>query len=156
MSIIDFHRSVDPKLALIGVLFLFCSCSPHSFEEFKREGESRCRLLVVDLQKIENREQLLLAEPTLRNHFEGLIDLMIEVRKFQQKKLEDLTAGVPFEENSDEISLENELRRIYAMEGGREIVERAQQEALVRLDAYERALAKKREQKRSSKWDLRS
>ena len=120
-----------------------CSCSPHSPEEFKREGEERCRLLVGDLQKIESHEQLLLAEPILKKHFERLIDLMIEAREFQQKKLEDISAEVPYEENATEISLENELRRIYAMERGREIVERAQHEALVRLDAYERAIAKK-------------
>jgi hypothetical protein len=134
---------------LIWAFLLFFSCSPNSSEEFQREGETRCRLLVADLQKIENREQLLLAEPILKKHFEGLIDLMIEVREFQQKRLEDISNEIPFEESSTEVSLENELRRIYAIEGGREIIERTQQEALVRLDAYERTLAKKREQKKN-------
>ncbi len=142
---------------LMWAFVLLCGCSPNSSEEFQREGEARCRMLVVDLQKIENREQLLLTEPILKKHFEGLVDLMIEVREFQQKGIEDISNELPFEENVTEASLENELRRIYAIEGGREIIERAQQEALVRLDAYERALVKKREQrKNSSNNDLRS
>lgn len=124
-------------------LFFLCSCSPHSSQEFQQEGEGRCRQLVVTLQKIENRQQLLLAEPALKKHFEKLIDLMIEAREFQEKH-EDIP-NESAEENSTTVSLELELRRIYMIEGGREIIERAQQEALVRLDAYERACAKKRE-----------
>jgi hypothetical protein len=131
----------------IGTLLLLYSCSPSSSEEFQREGETRCRMLAADLQKIENREQLLLAETILKKHFERLIDLMIEARQFQQKRFEDISTEIPNEENAAEASLENELRRIYAIEGGREIVERAQQEALVRLDAFERALEKKKSTK---------
>ncbi len=126
-------------------LFLLCGCSPNSPEEFQQEGEACCRLLITDLQKIENREQLLLAAPVLKKHFEGLIDLMIEAREFQQKKgARDALES----ENSTDLILENELRRIYTIEGGREVIERAQQEALVRLDAYERGLAKKRDRLR--------
>ena|ERR1700722_435706 len=128
---------------VIAVVFLLLgSCSPNSSEEFQREGDARCRLLVADLQKIENRQQLLIAETVLKKHFEGLTDLMIEAREFQQKQLEDISSEVV---NAAETALENELRRIYAIEGGREVIERAQQEALVRLDAYKRTLMKKRE-----------
>ena len=129
-----------------GVFLLFCGCSPNSSEEFHREGESRCRALVLDLEKIENREQLLRAELQLKRHFESLISLMIEAREFQQKHLDDVEGEGAFEEGSADVRLEEELRRIYAIEGGREVVERTQHEALVRLDAYERTLAKKREQ----------
>ena len=128
------------------VLLFFFGCAPNSSEEFQQEGETCCRLLAIDLQKIENREQLLLAEMKLKKHFEALIDLIIEAREFQQKKVEDVFNDTSFRENSAEAMLENELRRIYTIEGGREVIEKTQQEALVRLDAYERALAKKREQ----------
>jgi hypothetical protein len=124
-----------------ALLLLFCSCSPNSSEEFQREGDARCRLLVIDLQKIEDRQQLLIAETALKKHFESLTDLMIEAREFQQKHLEE---EIAWEESVAGEALEIELRRIYAIEGGREVIERAQQEALVRLDAYEHALMKKR------------
>ncbi|MGC1878214.1 MAG: hypothetical protein WA347_08340 [Rhabdochlamydiaceae bacterium] len=131
------------KIAL-SIFLLLCGCSPNSSEEFQQEGKTRCRLLVTDLQKIENREQLLLAESKLKKHFEALIDLMIEACEFQQKKLEDVSSEAVFAESGADALLEDQLRRIYAIEGGREVIERTQQEALVRLDAYERILAKKR------------
>lgn len=135
-------------VSIIGMVLLFLgSCSPNSSKEFQQEGEAHCRLLVATLQKVENRKQLLLAEPALKKHFERLIDLMIQAREFQEK-LEDVSNEIAFKESSTNALLERELRRIYTIEGGREVIERAQQEALVRLDAYDRTLAKKREQLR--------
>ena len=127
-------------------LLLLCSCSPDSSEEFQREGQARCHALVLELQKIESREQLLHSSPQLKRHFESLINLMIEAREFQQKKLDGFSSEIVLEENVIEATLEEELRRIYAIEGAREVIEQAQHEALVRLDAYERTLAKKRKQ----------
>jgi len=127
---------------LISLALLFASCSPNSSEEFQKEGAVRCRLLASELAKIENRQQLLRAEAQLKRDFESLIDLMIEAREVQQRECEIVSAV----ESGEGALLEEELRRIYAIEGGREIIERAQHEALVRLDAYERTLSKKRAQ----------
>jgi hypothetical protein len=118
------------------LLLILFGCSPSSLEDFRHEGESRTRSLVRDLQKIDSQELLLNAEPVLKKHFEKLVDLMIEARQFHLKNadLEPLET----EEGTFSLALKEELRRIYAIEGGREVIERAQQEALVRLDAYER------------------
>lgn len=132
------------RIPIFALLLTLCSCSPNSSEEFHREGEARCRTLVRDLEKIESRQQLVLAAPQLKKHFEALIDLMIEAREFQQKHMDE--AALESDERTEDVRLEEELRRIYAIEGGREVIEKAQQEALARLDAYERALAKRREQ----------
>jgi hypothetical protein len=129
----------------LWVLLLLYSCSPNSSIDFQHEGEAHCRVLVNDLGKIENREQLLRAEPQLKKHFEALVDLMIAARRFQQSHLEDVPHDGAPEENTMEVALEEELRRIYAIEGGREVIERAQHEALVRLDGDERAFTKKNE-----------
>jgi hypothetical protein len=141
-------RGVLQLAQIIWALFILCGCSPNSSEEFQQEGKARCRSLLTDLQKIENREQLLASQPKLKKHFETMIDLIIEAREFQQKHLEEGESENDDRTNTAEADLQEELRRIYAIEGGREIVERSQQEALVRLDAYERALAKK-EKRRS-------
>lgn len=130
----------------LGFLLLFCSCSPNSSEDFHREGRQRCRALIQDLRKIENREELLRAEAQLKKHFESLISLMIEAREFQQKHLDEIEGEGVTEGNEVDARLEEELRRVYAIEGGREVIERVQHEGLVRLDAYERALVKKRAQ----------
>ena len=133
-------------MALVGSFLLLWGCSPNSAQEFQKEGETLCRSLVLELQKIEDREHLLAAEPKLKRQFEDLIDLIIEAREFQQKRFEDEAPHeLALEQNCFEAALEAQLRRIYTMEGGREVIERAQQEALVRLDAYERVLIKKRE-----------
>lgn len=134
------------KNAIFWLSIVLWGCSPNSSKEFQKEGETHCRSLVLELQKIENREQLLSAESKLKKQFNHLIDLIIEAREFQQKKFEEDIGDEPvFEANGFEDELEKQLRRIYAVEGGREVIERTQQEALVRLDAYERILAKKRE-----------
>lgn len=124
-------------------LLLLCGCTPSSSKDFQQEGEARCRLLIKDLQKIETRDQLLSQESHLKKHFEALVDLMIAAREFQERHWDDFTQDP--EENSAEAPLQEELRRIYAIEGGREIVERAEHEALVRLDGYMCKLAKKSE-----------
>ena len=119
-------------------------CAPSSLEDFQREGESRCKGIVELLEKVEQYEQLIPLEPTLKKKFESLVDLFIQAREFQERHPED----VPLEKNrsTQRISqqLQEELRRIYALEGARELIERSQQEALVKLDAFERTLARKK------------
>jgi hypothetical protein len=129
---------------IFPLFLLFVSCSPNSSQEFQREGMTYCQRLILDLEKIENREQLLKAECLLKKHFEGLISLIIEAREFQNKHLDSDIAEAALDERGIDMRLENELRRIYSIEGGREVIERAQHEALVRLDAYEHSLSKKR------------
>lgn len=65
---------------------------------------------------------------------------MIEAREFQYSHPDDTTSEIV----SCEI-LEKQLRRIYLIEGGRETVEKAQREALIRLDTFERSLIQKKE-----------
>jgi hypothetical protein len=136
-------RSYFPYCACL--LLVLSACSPNSIEDFHHEGQTCSRALILDLQKIHTREELALAAPLLKKHFETLVDLMMRARAFQESHPEESLA-LPFASEtmvSDE--LEEELRRIYKIEGGREIVERTQQEALVHLDAFERTCAKKKQ-----------
>lgn len=129
---------------ILSLLLLF-SCSPNTPEEFGREGEARCRSLASVLSGIENTGQLLRAESELKKHFESLVDLMLEARDFQKRHPDDSFWDINDVGNVASLLLEEQLRRIYALEGGREVIERAQHESLVRLDAWERAMARKRE-----------
>jgi hypothetical protein len=130
------------------IFLLLGSCSPNSSEDFHREGGARSRSLVNILSQIENREQLLKAEPLIKKHFESLVTLMIEARDFEQKHLDDEMGEIALDEEAPQHLLEEQLRRVYAIEGAREVIERTQQEALIRLDAHERTLIKKRAQLR--------
>jgi hypothetical protein len=129
--------------ALIALMFLLSGCSPSSLEDFHYEGESRCRALIEELQTIRDRDQLARSTPVLKKYFEDLVTLMIHAREFQENHPDEIMPLIA--DNSVSNQLEEELRRMYALEGGREIIEKAQQEALVRLDAFERACAKRRQ-----------
>ncbi|PWU16115.1 MAG: hypothetical protein C5B45_01190 [Chlamydiae bacterium] len=125
------------KLFIIFLILL--GCNPSSYEDFQLEGDAHCRKMLNTLKGIQDRQQLLQAQPILRQHFENLVDLMIAARKFQQDSLE----AKEFYPSFYSIALKEELKRLYEIEGGREIVERAQKQAFLRLGAWERQIAKK-------------
>lgn len=129
------------KALVFFFLFIFFSCQPSSLEEFQLEGASRMRLLLKELKGIETREDLLAAEPDLKKHFEKIVKIVIQARLFQQK---NVGVDVPVLQLGQALSssLLEEMKRIYALEGGRECIERAQREAMLKLDAKEKALGK--------------
>ncbi len=130
------------KVLVILACCILASCQPTSLEEFQCEGDSLGRKLLSDLRKIEARQDLAFIEPVLKKDFESLVKLIIDARMFQQKNMDaDLFLIQP---NAFlNASLKEELQRVYAIEGGREVVERAQKEAMLALHAKEQMLEKK-------------
>lgn len=124
---------------LFIVFFVLLGCNPSSYEDFQFEGDAHCRKMLNTLKCIQDRQQLLQAQPILRQHFEDLVDLMIAARKFQQRSLE----VKEFYPSFYSIALKEELKRLYEIEGGREIIERTQKQAFLRLGVVERQIAKK-------------
>lgn len=112
------------------ILLLISSCGPRSFEDFQKEGETICQSLVRELERIETREDLLSAESRLKQLFDKLVEVMIEAQQYQQASPLSETPNIS--NAYDELLLE-EMMRIYRIEGGRETIERAQREALIRL-----------------------
>jgi len=122
------------RYIFLAVVFLW-GCAPSSMEEYRREGEALCRSFMQDLQKIETREDLVKAIPKIKRHYEEIADLIIQAQNF---KKEHLGEAVDPWDSSDMLASEAlmfELKRIYRMEGGKELMENAQKEALFRLDA---------------------
>ncbi len=124
-------------------VLLLSACNPNSIEDFRYEGEAKSHALAAELRKIHTREQLLKAAPLLKKRFNSLVDLMIEARAFQQKHPEETAGDFDLDQHPASDALREELERIYHLEGGKEAIEQAQREALLRLDAFERKLAKK-------------
>lgn len=94
------------------------------------------RSLIGELQSIRTRDQLLASTAKLKRLFERLVDLMIAAENFKLAHPEldkGLSAG-PNHELSDQLRIE--LNRLYRMDGGRQIVEKYQEKALHRLDAF--------------------
>lgn len=118
-----------PPLIILVCCLNFCSCSS-SLEDFQKEAEGVCRTLVEELQQVETREDLLKSESKLRHLFDELVEVILTARQYQEKHLDE----APALSNSYDERLLEEMMRIYHIEGGREIIERAQREALIRLD----------------------
>lgn len=119
------------KLLFIFIISLLCGCNIHSLDDFRHEAEGVCRALVEEFQRVETREDLLKSEAKLRRLFDELADLIITAQRYQKNHLDE----APLLSNSYEEPLLEEMLRIYRIEGGREIVERAQRESLIRLDS---------------------
>lgn len=133
-----------PIFAFILFLVSFLSgCSPHSLKDFQQEGESLSRNFIVILENIENHEQLALLEPVLRKKFESFADLIIQAREFQEQHPDEVCPELTASSLAVSKQLQEELKRIYQLERGKEVIERAQQEAILKLDVFERSLAKR-------------
>jgi Tfp pilus assembly protein PilP len=129
---------------LLFFLVSLLGCSPNSLEDYHHEGQSIVKKLIEDLKPIQSREELELALPILKKRFEALVDVMIASMKFQDKH-----EGEFFEEKEEyafslDDELLEELKRVYQLEKGRELIEKAEREPLLRLDACKRNLAKQR------------
>lgn len=126
---------------LLVFCFLLVSCEPRSLEDFRAEGQSVTQSLMMELQKIQNREDLLQKVPRLKSLFDELIDVMIRARGFREKhQLEPLAITKEDHELSDHLRIE--LNRVYKIEGAVEVIEKCQEDALHRLDAFEKHLQK--------------
>jgi hypothetical protein len=133
---------------LIFALLLLAACSPNSLEEYEREGQGICRRIVRELSAVHTREDLQQHSPALKEHFNALIDLMIAARKHQDDTGEDLFKRVG---NIASESLRNELIRVDAIEGAREILESCQHDSLQRLDYFEQSRRKHQEASEQSR-----
>lgn len=132
-------------------LFIFAlllSCSSRSPEDFHDEGEGIVRALTAELKKIHSRDDLLLHTSKLQKLFNELADVIIAAQEYkdQHPNLElraELHTMNKKEQQTSSDQLRIELNRILHMEGGRETLEKVQEEALNRLDAFEQSRSKK-------------
>jgi hypothetical protein len=115
----------------VALLFCLAGCSPSSLDDFRCEGESLCKELTQELRGIETSEQLIKEGPKIKTYFDKLAILIIQARKFQQEH--EYTENFVDGKSLASQNLLSELKRIYQMEGGRDIIEKAEQEALIKL-----------------------
>jgi hypothetical protein len=115
------------RLYINNILFLllFCSCNPSTQDDIKKESQKITSNLLNDLKTIKNKEELYKKRIVLKKRFDELAKLMVEADKITQNEdLED-------EENSYlNENLKIELLKIYNLDGGQEIIEQCQKNAL--------------------------
>ena len=128
-----------------SLLIFFClvSCSPSSLQDFRQEGQSVQRVIIRDLRRIRSKEQLAKAKPRLKRHFDKLVTIIIEARKWQDSH--PLGDELPFSKKDLGLSeaLRGELARVYTIDGGRQMIEESQAKALAKLDLFEQRRAKR-------------
>lgn len=119
-------------------LFILNSCGQRSHEEFREEGEAITRSLVKELKNIYTREELLHSADSLGIQFTRLANVMMAAEEFCLKhpEQERCELGLSNRELSDQLRVE--LNRLYLIEGGRQIIEKTQENALYRLQVREK------------------
>ncbi|MEI8328566.1 MAG: hypothetical protein WCG14_00990 [Chlamydiia bacterium] len=118
-------------------------CSPTSPDDFRHEGQAVTRELLRDLQGVLTREDLVAIEPVFKKRFERLALIMIQARQFQIDNPEAVLSSLtPYSVELND-QLQEELLRIYRIETGQSIIEKAQREAMLRLDGFENGLGKR-------------
>jgi hypothetical protein len=127
------------RLLVLLMILTFTACSPRSMQEYRNRGRLLCEKIASELGEIDSREELEKALPLLKKRFDELVTLSIQARTYELRH-----GGEEDTEDSYlSSSLKVELCRIYSLEGGKELIEKAEREALLKLDAFERRIATK-------------
>jgi hypothetical protein len=109
------------------------SCHRNNLDDYREEGEGIVRSLVEELGQVHSLEQLEERRMHLKRQFNALISLIIEAHALKNKDSKESSAA---DSNPDSELLRMEINRICNISGGRELLEKIQEEALHRLDAY--------------------
>src|ERR1700733_14895073 len=123
--------------AILLIIFLcLCGCSQKSPEYFQERGRGITAALIEELSAIDDVDALLERLPYLESLFEALVDQIIEARKWQIKQ----GASFTISEQDAELSakLASELHRLMLNPLACHVIEKSQQKALERLDAFEK------------------
>lgn len=120
------------------VLLITVSCSSKSLDDFRQEGKAISENITSELRHVHTREDLVAIQMKLRRLFDELVDTIIEAKEFQQTHPITELSEQELADTSVSDELRAEMNRVYQIEGVRQLVEKCQEPALNRLDAYEK------------------
>jgi hypothetical protein len=109
----------------IAFLVTLFSCTPSTHEDMKKEGQKIISQIILELHSITTREELVKKRNVLKKNFDRLALLIIESEKINNNIYKD---DEDFNLYSDE--LKNQMIRIYEIDGGQELIESYQKNAL--------------------------
>lgn len=125
------------QLFLILTLILM-GCSPANTQDCQREAAGIMRSLAASLKKVQTREDLIGQGHKIKKEMNKLVQIMVRIKKLQEKSGPVLVEAD--RAASDLLLLE--MKRIYKIEGIRELMETYQREALLELDAFDQSRRK--------------
>lgn len=131
------------RLVLVGLVLIQSACSLFSTHNFKRQGERITRDLVLRLELVNDREDLFQALPHLKQLFDELAVLIIKAKKAEEAKNAKSFSAFRIDPLWSR-RLREEFERIYQLDGGRDLMEVAQTNALEKLNTFEKELKGRR------------
>lgn len=144
-------QSLKTHLWMVCILCLATGCGTRSLDDFREEGEGVTRSLIQELQTIHTREQLLSSSGRLQRLFDNLVNVMMAAEEYcsGHPELEKGELMPHNHELSDQLRIE--LNRLYRLEGGRQFIEKCEENALHRLDAFKKKLNRQSEASRDKR-----
>lgn len=109
---------------ILLLLFIF-GCKSPTGDDLHDQGQAIIHSLVIELQDVETRDDLILKKGQLKKLFNQFVEVLIKTKKTQVTNNEH---DIQWSEQ-----LKEELIRIYSINGAREVIESSQKDALERL-----------------------
>lgn len=134
-------------LLCFSLICILCGCKQRSCADFQQQARVVIEALIQDLRQIEDLEDLMREVPLLQEHFDELVSIMIEAKKWQIKTKTPVQCCLNSVDENCELrgelnkKLMSELNRLLRDPLARHFLEKAQQQALERLDAFEKKCA---------------
>jgi hypothetical protein len=122
----------------MAILILVTACYGSSLDDYREEAAGINLSILKDMQSVQSRDELIVRLPHLKKLFNKLVDVMIAAHELKAKHTTETPAFSAEDRILSDVLLA-ELTRVYAIEGARDLVEKIQEEALYRLDAYLKA-----------------
>lgn len=131
------------------LLAVLTACGSSSLEDFREDGKKVSDSLIAEFKLVHSRDELLQAGPKLKQSFNQLVDIIIAANEYKDTHPFFEVAELDELERKRSLQLKSELARICQLEGGRELLEKCQEEALSRLNGYE--MQKNKHNKKTAK-----
>ena len=107
-------------------------------QDYRSRGRSELRTLIVELQSIHSRQELVQDEAKLQKQFLELTDTMISAQNFYKKHPEAELLELSDEDERLSFELRHELSRLCRIDGCRDLLEKIQEESLHKLSTSEK------------------
>jgi hypothetical protein len=142
LTAMSIYMKMKKNIILFTLTCTLLACSPSSSQDFREVGRSINRSIIKELHGIHSHDELVDKLPVLENLFGRLTEVMISARKFEDQQTE--SSQLPFGREDQQVSdlLRLELNRVYRLPGGKGLIERAQRQALDKLDKFEQTFGK--------------
>ncbi len=114
--------------------FFFLSCSPSSYEDFRAEGDELAKDLAKELQEIQSLEELQIKSQKIRKKYLALARLVRAIREYDSENLGK--HGFLEKESKASEKLCFQMKRLYEIPGAKEVMEKAQYDALCYLGKH--------------------